>query len=549
MIDTVGAFVGGLGLFLLAVSMITDGLKLSAGTALKNIIARSTSTRGRAVASGILVTGVVQSSSAVTLATIGFVNAGLLTLPQSLGIVYGANVGTTMTGWLVAAMGFKIDVQGFALPLIGLGMAARLAGPSHRFGALGEALAGFGLFFIGVEFLQSAFGGMADQFDLTAMSVDGLTGLLLYTAIGFAMTLVTQSSSAAIALTLTAATGGVLAIDAAAAMVIGANVGTTSTAMFAVIGATPNAKRVAAAHVAFNVLTGAVAIAVLPLMLRLVGMSSDALGLAHVPAVALALFHTTFNLLGVALVWPLTDRLAAFLNARFTSHAETLGRPVYLDSNIVVTPLLGLDALRLELTRMGALSREHAVQAVKTMRPSAMLEEHASALAALTDTVEGFVVKLERQRLPQDFSERLPLALRINNYIEEVTQLAQEVAVRGSDVEAIAHGRLKDAISAFTDQVSDVIRRCDPSASGYSPTELAERYQNLRAAWKDLKSNLLSAASRGDIPVSGLNAALDRLRSCLRIAEQTTKAAERSLELSAQFSDAADDSQATSKRI
>ena len=358
MLLIVGTFLGGLGLFLLAVSMISDGLKLAAGDALKEILARSTSTPLRGVASGLLVTAIVQSSSAVTVATIGFVNAGLLNLIQSLGIVYGANLGTTMTGWLVAAVGFDFKIEALALPLIGLGMLARLTGASRKLGAAGESLAGFGLFFIGVDVLQEAFQGLAADVDVGAFAPQGGLGLVLYVALGFFMTVATQSSSAAIAITLTAATGGVLGIDAAAATVIGANVGTTSTATLAVIGATANARRVAGAHVIFNLLTGIVALALLPLLIWTVRTSGEALGLEDAPAITLALFHTIFNLLGVLLMWPLTGRLAAFLERRFTTRAEMLSRPQYLDRNVMATPPLALDALKLELRRASRLTRD-----------------------------------------------------------------------------------------------------------------------------------------------------------------------------------------------
>ena len=139
MLTVSATLLGGLGLFLLAVGMITDGLKLAAGDTLRDVLARSTSTPLRGVASGILVTALVQSSSAVTVATIGFVNAGLLTLPQSLGVVYGANIGTTMTGWLVASVGFGVKLETFALPLVGLGMLGRLVRPASRIGSPGSS--------------------------------------------------------------------------------------------------------------------------------------------------------------------------------------------------------------------------------------------------------------------------------------------------------------------------------------------------------------------------------------------------------------------------
>ena len=148
---TIGMLAGGIGLFLLAVRMITDGLKLAAGGKLRDLLGHWTYTHTRGIFTGLAVTALVQSSSAVTVATIGFVNAGLLSLYQSLGVIYGANIGTTMTGWLVSLVGFNIKIEAFALPLIGIGMLLRLARGSSRLGSLGEALAGFGLFFVGID--------------------------------------------------------------------------------------------------------------------------------------------------------------------------------------------------------------------------------------------------------------------------------------------------------------------------------------------------------------------------------------------------------------
>src|SRR5690606_8796168 len=176
MLTALGTLAGGLGLFLLGVSMITDGLKLAAGSALRAILGRSTRTTMRGLVSGFMLTAMVQSSSAVTMATIGFANAGLLGIHQALSIVLGATVGTTMTSWLVAVVGFQFKISSFAMPLLGIGMVMRLLGASSRTGALGEALAGFGLFFVGIDFLRMAFEGVAAQVDLSTLSPDGLVG-------------------------------------------------------------------------------------------------------------------------------------------------------------------------------------------------------------------------------------------------------------------------------------------------------------------------------------------------------------------------------------
>ncbi|MDX2505609.1 MAG: Na/Pi symporter [Gammaproteobacteria bacterium] len=332
---------------MLAVTMITDGLKSAAGHALRNMLGKWTRSPAHGILSGLTITAIVQSSSAVTVATIGFVNAGLLSMYQALGVVYGSNIGTTMTAWLVAIIGFKINVEAFALPIIGLGMLLNLTGGESKRAPLGMALVGFGLFFIGIDVLQDAFDGLVATIDLNRFTVQGVWGVLMFVGIGFLMTVLTQSSSAAIAITLTATTGGVLGLYAAAAMVIGANVGTTSTAAIAVIGATSNAKRVAGAHIIFNVSTAIVALMTLPLLFLVVENTEKLLGLESVPAVTLAMFQTTFNILGVLLMFPLSRRLADFLEKRFVTQEEIEGRPRYLDKTVAVSPILAINALAL----------------------------------------------------------------------------------------------------------------------------------------------------------------------------------------------------------
>jgi len=295
----IGKLAGGIGLFLLAMKFMTDGLKLAGGDALRDILGRWTKTPAQGLLAGCLLTAVVQSSSAVTVATIGFVNAGLLTLLQAVGVIYGSNIGTTMTAWLVATLGFNIKVELFALPMIGVGIPAWFLSPNSRKGAAGQVFAGIGLFFIGIDTLKHAFETIAPSFNLAMVSEFGVLGVILLVGIGFLLTVLTQSSSAAIAITLTAASGGVLALPSAAAMVIGSNLGTTSTAFFATIGATPNAKRVAAAHIIFNAVTGFVALAILPFLIWFILETGRVLKLEETPTVVLALFHTTFNVKGL----------------------------------------------------------------------------------------------------------------------------------------------------------------------------------------------------------------------------------------------------------
>jgi phosphate:Na+ symporter len=512
------ALLGGVGLFLLGMRLMTDGLKVAAGESLKRILDHGTRTPGRALLAGAAVTALVQSSSAVTVATIGFVNAGVLDLARAVLVIFGSNVGTTMTGWIVAVLGVQVQVGALAAPLVGAGAVLHLLGRGSRRSALGDALAGFGLFFLGIDVLRGAFEGVGAAVDLGALAVGGLAGVTLFVVIGFGLTALTQSSSAALALTLTAVAGGVIPLEAAAAAAIGTNVGTTSTAGLAVIGATPNAKRVAAAHVLFNVAAGAAALGLLPLLLRAV----VALGLGAAPATAIAVFHTTFNLLGVALVFPWREQLVAFLAARFRSGEEEAATPRFLDRNVVATPDLAVAALGEELARTHAMALGMARAALAPgAAPTRALAEQRAALASLFEAVASFVALVGSRELPPELTPLPPLALQVARYQTEVADRALDLAaLRAAAVEppAIA-AALADAEGALAAVLAAAAADPYDEATGRAAQERVEE------GYAPLKGQLLLAAARAELPVQRLSEALDRIRTVRRLAEQAEKAA------------------------
>lgn len=330
---------GGVGLFLLGMSLLTDGLKQLAGDALRKILARLTGGPLRALVTGAAVTALIQSSSATTLTTIGFVSAGLLTFPRAIGLILGANLGTTSTGWIVSLLGLRVSVGAVALPLVGVGALLRLGG-RRRVASAGLALAGFGLIFVGIEGLQHAMRGLSTQVNLSALPAGTFAARLWMTLVGVVMTVVMQSSSAAVAMTLTALGAGVITLDLAAAMVVGQNVGTTVTALVASVGASVAARRTALAHVLFNLLTGVVAFVALPLFLSLLRRVTE----GRDAATALAAFHTAFNLLGVLLLLPLIDRFAAFVERAVPDRGAALTRR--LDRSVASVPSVALQAAR-----------------------------------------------------------------------------------------------------------------------------------------------------------------------------------------------------------
>ena len=516
---------GGLGLFMLAVNMITDGLKLAAGHALRDMLAKSTRSPTRGIITGVGITAIVQSSSAVTVATIGFVNAGLLTMYQALGIVYGSNIGTTMTGWLVAIMGFNIKVDAFALPLIGIGMLMHLTGGESRRKPMGLALAGFGLFFIGIDVLKDAFEGMATAIDLNKITVDGIAGVFLLVGIGFLMTVLTQSSSAAIAITLTAATGGMLGLYAAAAMVIGANLGTTSTATIAVIGATSSAKRVAAAHVIFNFVTGLIALLILPILFLIVQTTGEFLGLEAIPAVTLALFHTVFNVLGVLIMWPMSGKLALFLESRFVTQEEAEGRARYLDKTVAVSSTLALNALVLELSRIASVARRMALEALSTdSKPGRRIKVDYMVAKKLSFAVSEFITQLEKGLLSDDVAEQLAKVLRAEQHLLACSEQAMFVVKAQSELERLNDEKLGVDISHYRAEVVKLISMTNLDEKEFSIIDCEDQLRQVQNAYDDVKKVLLLAGAELRIPVQNMIDLLEQNSRIRRMVRQMIKA-------------------------
>lgn len=338
---------GGLGLFLFGMMALTDGLKSFAGDRLRRSLIRFTDRPWRAFFSGFLVTFLVQSSGATTLATIGFVSAGLIPFAQSVGVVFGASLGTTGTSWLVSAVGLKFSLSSIALPVITVGALMRLVAKG-RWRELGAGIAGFGLVFVGINYMQEGMGVFTEYFDPADFPTSGFGAHLLLVCIGFLMTLLTQSSSAAVAITLTALGSGVIVMEQAASMVIGQAVGTTMTAVMASFGASVAAKRTALAHVLFNLFSGVIALVCLPLFLWILDWM---VGRAWIEAgpMSLAAFHTGFILLGVLIFLPLAKPFTRMIERILKEPKDQLTGN--LDQSLLSLPAVALGALEVSVKK------------------------------------------------------------------------------------------------------------------------------------------------------------------------------------------------------
>ena len=301
-------------------TVMTDGLKAMAGSALRTVLGKAAATPLSGAFWGAIVTLLVQSSSAVTMTTIGLVSAGLLTFPQGLGLVFGANVGTTGTGWLVALIGVRVSLSSYALPLIFVGALTKLLA-SGRIAAAGAALAGFALVLYGLTTLQQGMGGLCGKSPSVRPAgrarragcrlACGFVGLLKLVFVGLAMTAVMQSSTAAIAVTLAAFGAGAIGLDQGCALIIGQNIGTATSSALAAIGASVTAKRLALAYVLFKVIAALIALAAFPFTTPLMQRWQSAVdGLT-----LLAAYHTAYNVVGVAVLLPAIDWFTRLVGA------------------------------------------------------------------------------------------------------------------------------------------------------------------------------------------------------------------------------------------
>lgn len=517
---------GGLALFLLAMQMMTDGLKVFAGDGLKQLLSRYTSTPFKGVLTGILVTGLVQSSGAVTVAVIGFVNAGLMGLRQALGVVFGSNIGTTTTGWLVSLVGFGFKIEAFALPILALGVFLRVTSRGRRSQGLGEALAGFGLFFLGLAILKDAFGVVAQQYGTSITGGNG-AGLVTFLLIGVVATILTQSSSATIALLLTAASGGVISIQSAAAAVIGANLGSTSTAAVAVLKATPNAKRLAVGHILFNLFTGVIALALLPLLIWGVAQMADVFELEGSPAAFLALFHTVFNLLGVALMLPLANSLARLLEKRFTSAEEQAGMPRHLDTTLSATPSLAVAALRAELLRLREMTNRLLCETLQ-YSPAAVknVEQQAAAIHSLVDAVAEFVGTVRTATMSLEVGDHLARALRTARYLDEAARLSNTALLLQKELQREQHAETLSNLRQLFEQIEQCCRLVsqDEPVDEQADQERLAALERFEEVYQQAKAELLHAAVSRMLAIDRVDRLLGQLSSTRRMVEQLVKA-------------------------
>lgn len=347
-LDLVINLLGGVGLFLLGMVILTDALKSLAGDAMRSALVRYTHTPLSGAVTGATTTALLQSSSATIVAAVGFVGAQLMTYPMALGIIFGANAGTTITGWLVVLLGFKLKLGTIMPPLILVGVSMRLFG-KDRIAKIGLAIAGFALIFVGIATLQQGMAGIESAVTPDSFPGDTLLGRLQLILIGIAITLVTQSSSAGVAMSLAALYAGAINFPQAAALVIGMDVGTTATAALATIGASTSSRRTGLSHVTYNIVTAIGAFMLLtPYILLMQAIAPN--WFAGNAETALVLFHSGFNLIGVIAILPFARQFAELMQ-RLVPETESIYTRA-LDQRLLKEPRVALEVVQTSVAEL-----------------------------------------------------------------------------------------------------------------------------------------------------------------------------------------------------
>ncbi|MFN3845601.1 MAG: Na/Pi cotransporter family protein [Paracoccaceae bacterium] len=420
-------FLGGIGLFLFGMETMTVALRQLAGERLRLWLLRMTSTPLRGVLTGAGITGIVQSSTAVTVMTIGFVGAGLIGFAQSLGVIYGANIGTTMTGWIVMLVGVKLKLGVVALPGLFIASLAGIFGDG-RVARLGRMVAGLSLMFIGLDLMQSATDGIEGLLSPDGLPGDSWPGRIVLVAIGFALVAVIQSSSAGVALAIVLLGSGAISFAQAASMLIGMNLGSTLTGLLASIGGSREMLRSAMANLLFNLGTAALAFPLLDLVLPLLESVDE--GTRH--QTALVLFHTGFNIVGTAVFLPLTLPFAALVTRLVPDRPVTLAAA--LDPRLLSDPGTALDAAA---RTAGAIAEEigRSLQAALAVKPHRDLRP----IAALPSRVDPARARLEswlaQIQLAQDQKTQIARMTALMHLLDHLTRLTE----RARELNRIAH--------------------------------------------------------------------------------------------------------------
>lgn len=522
------SLLGALGFFIFGMKIMSEGIQKVAGSRMRQILEVMTSNRFAGVLTGFLLTGLVQSSSATTVMVVSFVNAGMLSLIESIGVIMGANIGTTVTAWIISTVGFKISISNFAFPIIAIG--APLLFMSYRgLKAWGEVLLGFAVLFMGLEAMKEFVPDLHNNPEILAFLQSytnlGYLSIVLFVLIGTILTLVVQSSSAAMAITIVMANQGWIPFELAAAIVLGENIGTTVTANLAALVANVHAKRAARAHFIFNVMGVAwMLILFFPflkainfVMIEFNNSSSPFTNAAAIP-VGLSLFHTSFNIINTLLLLPFTNKIAVLVTQMVPSKGQDdIFKLEYIGVNIMKTPELSILEARKEIAKFGQVTLR-----MSDFNQGLLTKENASVRKKLLDKIKhyeeitdrielevsDFMSKVAEGNLSDNTSEKVRTIISINGDLERVGDIFYRVSLaierkynssQWFDKHQIAN--LLEMFALLDKALEVMLRNLDKDYDKVQISEALTLERQINAKRNELKRKHLKSIEKGEYEI------------------------------------------------
>ncbi len=545
---------GSLGLFLFGIKLLSEGLQKSAGDKMKAVLKLMTKNRFVSIMTGLLITIIIQSSSATTVMVVSFVNAGLMGLTQAIGVILGANIGTTFTGWLVALLGFKMDITSLALVSIAFA-APMMFSKKTKTRDAADVLLGFGVLFLGLNFMSHSIPDITGNIEvlefLATFNSDTVWMNLLCILLGTLVTIVVQSSSAAMAMTLTMAYNGWLGVTASAALILGSNIGTTITAYLASIGTSTTAKRAAWAHIIFNVVGSVIALMFFHPLLSFVNFitpgdiyTMEGTTLSTQLPLFLAMFHSVFNIANTILFFPFVSHYARFIERLVPAKAEYDEGTYhfkYIGGVFIDSPEIYMMAIRDEIKKMANLACNMLTRYRGMFNnPGADIESDALAMKKdedyadqMQEQLSNFCVHLLQDSQTPTNASSLNCLIRVMDELESVTDscynltiLSQRRYHQGWTIDPETDKDLREyqmLVQEFLDYVRDRMDKTLTKAEMQKANEFEEQINNQRNRLSQLVQERLSNG-KADVKVELL--ILEKIRHLEHIGDYCTNIAE-----------------------
>jgi len=441
--DNAKVIIAGIAIFLVGMYFMENGFKLFSGGTLEKILEKSTNTILKSLTTGFIATSIVQSSSLTSIIMISFLSAGLIELTQAIGVIFGSNLGSTTTAWIIAYFGLKVKISIYAMPMIIFGVVLRFS-KEIKYKGLGDVLLGLGFIFLGISYMKEGFETLKDSIDLAAYSIEGYTGVLIYIIIGAIITVIIQSSAATMAIVITALAGGQILYISALALAVGANLGTTITAIMAAMTSNENGKRLAAAHLIFNAITGVLTFIFIYQLSSFVDVVASFIGIEQNNYILkLALFHTIFNLIGIIIISPFIFIIVKFLMTVFIPKVRSSSKPKFLNESVIQIPESAIFALRNETINLYNKSLKAIIHAMNLHREDIFSKKNIKDVISVSNKrIDTNIDKIYNDKLKSLYSE-----------IIRYTSLSQEPM---NTQERIVLGSLKSAARKIIKSVKEI---------------------------------------------------------------------------------------------